>query len=64
MLGTERVTRNKFHSEDPQILGATLQNSVCPLEKNIIAFELYITCTHICNVLVWFYFATLCSYIQ
>jgi hypothetical protein len=42
ILGTERVTRSKFHSEDPQILGATLQNLVtwdlCPLEKNIIAF--------------------------
>ena len=45
ILGTERVTRSKFHSEDPQILGATVQNLVAwdvyPLEKNIIAFELY-----------------------
>jgi hypothetical protein len=45
ILGTERLTRSKFHSEDPQILGATVQNLVtwdlCPLEKNIIALELY-----------------------
>jgi hypothetical protein len=45
ILGTERMTRSKFHFEDPQILGAILQNLVtwvvCPLEKNIIAFELY-----------------------
>jgi hypothetical protein len=45
ILGCERVTRSKFHSEDPQLLGANVQIlvtwDVCPLEKNIIAFDLY-----------------------
>jgi Leu/Phe-tRNA-protein transferase len=28
ILGARRVTRNKFHTEVPQILGATTQNLV------------------------------------
>ena len=28
ILGTGRVTRSKFHTDDPQILGATVQNPV------------------------------------
>jgi len=28
IIGAERVTRTKFHVEDPQILSATVQNVV------------------------------------
>jgi hypothetical protein len=28
MTGVRRVTGSKFHTEDPQILGATINNSV------------------------------------
>ena len=45
ILGTGRVTWSKFHSEDPQILGATLQNlfswPLCIMENNISNFELH-----------------------
>jgi len=45
LLGTGRVTLSKFHSEDPQILGATVQNlfswALCIMEDNISKFELH-----------------------
>lgn len=39
ILGAGRLTLSKFHSEDPQILGATVQNlfswALCIMEDNI-----------------------------